>query len=135
MTATARALLRIREEMIERGITQTDLAEALGCSQSRIAKIFAKNIRLRLEDVEVLARRVGLTLSEVVRDRGLEFCAELTPTELRVLERIRRRPRMLDGIMIMLDLQAPDERRPQREPESRRKRGRPLNSAKPATSA
>ena len=35
---------------------------------------------------------MGISLTELVRDHGLEFCAEMTPTELRALENLRRLP-------------------------------------------
>ena len=35
---------------------------------------------------------LNLRVTEVVRDHGLEFCAELTPTELRTLDQIRQLP-------------------------------------------
>lgn len=73
MNAAERALVRIRQEMIERHITQNDLAEALQCSQGRIAKMLKGRTELRVTDLDRLAKRVGITLSEAVRDRGLEF--------------------------------------------------------------
>jgi transcriptional regulator with XRE-family HTH domain len=39
MTLAERAVLRIREEMTERHVSQRDLADRLKCSQGRIAKI------------------------------------------------------------------------------------------------
>jgi len=107
MTLAERAVLRIREEMTERKISQRDLAERLRCSQGRVAKLLNGGVRLRLNDVGVLADAVGITVVEALRDRGLEFYAELTPSEVRILERLRRRPTALQGALLMLGL--PDE--------------------------
>lgn len=128
MTVAVRAMLRIREEMTERGITQRDLAETLHCSQGKVAKLLNGGVRLRLDELDVLARAVGLTLVEVVRDRGLEFFAEMTPTELRVLERLRRRPQALDGLMLLLDVRTTQAPKSHAYVPKRRRPGRPLTS-------
>lgn len=126
MTTSERALLRIREEMTERHLSQRDLAEALKCSQSRVAKILHGGVNLRLDDLQTLANAVGVSLTEVLRDRGLEFYAEMTPTELRVLEKVRRRPAVLHAVMLLLDMKGAPE--PPAAVPKRPKRGRPLHS-------
>lgn len=128
MTAAARALLRIREEMAVRNITQDDLAAALNCSQGRIAKILKGGTNLRVNDLDAIAQRCGIALSEAVRDRGLEFYAEMTPTELRLLEMMRQRPGLLQGVMMILRLQGAVREAPKGTPH--RRVGRPLNSEK-----
>ena len=105
-TVAARALLRIREEMEVRDITQRDLAERFGDSQSRIAKILNQGVNLRVEDLERLCETVGISVAEAVRDRGYEFYAELTPIEVRLLERLRRRPELVHALLALLDLPA-----------------------------
>lgn len=126
MTAAERALLRVREEMNERHISQRDLAALLRCSQGRITKILNGGVNLRVDDLETLADAVGLRLTELVRDRGLEFYAEMTPSELRIFQTIRRSPKVMQGVMILLDIPG--------APEStavvpkRGKRGRPMFS-------
>jgi len=92
MTIAERVVMRIREEMTERHISQRDIAETLKCSQGRVAKILNGGVNLRVNDVGVLAEAVGITVVEALRDRGLEFFAELTPSEVRILDRLRRRP-------------------------------------------
>lgn len=104
MTVAERAVLRIREEMTERKISQRALADRLKCSQGRVAKMLNGGVNLRLDDVGVLAEAVGITIVEAIRDRGLEFYAELTPSEVRILERLRRRPNALQGALLMLGL-------------------------------
>lgn len=104
MTLAERAVLRIREEMTERKITQRDIADTLHCSQGRVAKILNGGVKLRVNDMGILADAVGITPVEALRDRGLEFYAELTPSEVRILERLRRRPNALQGALLMLGL-------------------------------
>jgi len=113
MTMAERAILRIREEMTERHVSQRDLAEILNCSQGRVAKILNGGVMLRVNDLAILADAVGITVVEALRDRGFEFYAELTPSEVRVLERLRRRPNALRGVMMILDLPTqPDPEKP-----------------------
>lgn len=124
MTAADRALLRIREEMTERRITQRDLADTLRCSQGRIAKIMTGGVNLRVNDLEALAHAVGLSLAEAARDRGLEFYAEMTPTEVRLLEALRRHPDHLGAIMSLLQITGAIRETPNRT--KRPGPGRPL---------
>jgi transcriptional regulator with XRE-family HTH domain len=84
------ARLRVREEMERQRLSQRDVAGLLGWSQSRVAKILTGRVQLVLDDLEALCFAVSLPLTEAVRDHGLEFCAEMTPTELRALESLRR---------------------------------------------
>ena len=125
LSASQRAVRRIREELDRRSLSQRDLAERLHCSQGRVAKMLNGRVELRIDDVAEMARVVGIPLTEVLRDRGLEFYAEMTPTEVRLIERIRQRPDLLQGVLILLEiggvLKAP-------LPQPRRKRGRPLKS-------
>lgn len=100
-----RARLRLREEITRRHVSQRDLASLLNWSQSRVGKILNGRVEMSMGDLEALCFAVDLAPTEVVRDHGLEFCAELTPTELRVLERMRQLPTpLLDAVMTLLDV-------------------------------
>lgn len=131
-SASARVRARLKEELRSRDISQRELADALTKStgdywtQSRVGKVLNGNVELRVDDADAIAKVAGIFLSEAVRDRGLEFYAEMTPTELRVLERLRREPDILDGVLILLRLR-PGPRPPERP--AKPKRGRPLTSA------
>lgn len=127
MTPAHKALMRIREEMTERKISQRDLAEALNCSQGRVAKIMGGGVNLRFNDLAILAAAVKLPLVETVRDRGLEFYAEMTPSEVRLLERIRQRPEVLEGLMQILGMKAPQVPKERPSAPKRNKVGRPLS--------
>ncbi len=129
MTLAERAVLRIREEMTARHISQRDLAERLQCSQGRVAKILNGGVNLRLNDVATLTNAVGISVVEAVRDRGLEFHAEMSPTELRILERIRQRPNVLQGLMTILEMEASSiSAVSTHDVSKRRKVGRPKHS-------
>lgn len=114
--------------MSERHITQEELAERMHTSQSRLGKILRHGIRLRVDDLDLLARGVGIGLVETVRDRGMEFHAEMTPTELRVLERIRQRPDVLQALLTLLDVSVVPTAKTTTPVFARRKAGRPKTS-------
>lgn len=97
--------LRLREEMARKKISQRDLAGQLDWSQSRLAKVLTGRVEMGVGDLEELCFALNVAATEAVRDHGLEFCAEMTPTELRVLERLRQiTPTMLDAVMVLLDV-------------------------------
>jgi len=91
-TRATAARRRLREEMKRKKLTQRDLAGMLDWSQSRVAKILTGRVGLLVDDLESLCFALGLTLTEAIRDHGLEFAAEMTPTELRILETMRELP-------------------------------------------
>jgi transcriptional regulator with XRE-family HTH domain len=127
MTLAQRAIQRIRDEMERLELTQRDLAERLNCSQGRVAKILNGRVELRVDDLERLAQFVALPVTEVIRDRGLEFYAELAPTEVRMIERLRQRPHLMQGVLMLLEISGVIHTPP--VPHTpKRKRGRPLNS-------
>lgn len=88
-TLAERARLRIREEMARKDLSQREVADLLRWSQSRVARALTGRAGIDLDEVEALCFACGLSVVEAVRDRGMEFCAEMTPTELRILEKIR----------------------------------------------
>lgn len=127
-----RVRARLKEELRARDISQRELADALSrhtddyWTQSKVGKVLNGNVELKVDDADAIAKVAGIFLTEAVRDRGLEFYAEMTPTELRVLERMRQRPNLLHGILMILDMgHLPESAVP---PKLRPKRGRPLNS-------
>lgn len=81
---------RLREEKASRKISERDLAAFCRWSQSKVAQKLGGHTAITLNELETLCQALGISPTEAVRDRGLEFVADLTPTELRVLEIIRR---------------------------------------------
>jgi len=97
--------LRLREEMTRKKLSQRDIAGLTGWSQSKVAHQLTAHTEIKLDDLAAFCFAVGLSVTEVVRDHGLEFCAEMTPTELRILERVRQlEPPVLDAILTLLDV-------------------------------
>ena len=97
--------IRLRDEMSRQRLSQRDVAGMLGWSQSKVAHILTGHVEMNVDDLAEMCSVLRLSLTEAVRDRGLEFCADLTPTELRILERVRQLPSSLvDAFMLLLDI-------------------------------
>lgn len=128
--ASSRALARIKDEMRARDISQDDLADHLGVTQPTVQRILAGKIQLLVDDLAALANRVGVPLSEVLRERGAEYYAELKPSELRVLQAYQQKaPQFRQAIQIFLGLTPyPEAALPTFPERPKKKRGRPLSS-------
>jgi len=93
--------------MTKKHLSQRDVAGLVGWTQSRVAKLLTGRRELGVDDMETLGFAVGLAPTELVRDRGLEFCAEMTPSELRILETIRDAPQPVrDALTTLLGVRA-----------------------------
>jgi transcriptional regulator with XRE-family HTH domain len=88
MSLSRRVCHRLREVMDEQGMSQRDLSRMLGCSQGRVAKLLSGATELRLDDLETICVALDIRPVEAVRDLGLEFFAELTPTQVRLFHRL-----------------------------------------------
>lgn len=110
-TVAQRALVRIREEMFNEKKSQEELSDLVKWTPSRLSKVLNGVIELTVNDMAALCQALGIQPTEAVRDRGLEFCAEMTPTELRVLERFREKTQdVQDAYVTMLDAQDAEPR-------------------------
>jgi transcriptional regulator with XRE-family HTH domain len=101
--ASVRAAERLRLELHRRGLNQADLAGQIGWTQSKVSKVLNGETELTVNDLETLCVGLRLSMTEAVRDQGVEFCAEMTPLELRVFEEIRRR-RLIDSLMVFMSM-------------------------------
>ncbi len=112
-----RVVQRLKEEKATRKMSERDLAGILQWSQSKITQKLGGRTPITLQELEALCFALGLQPTEVVRDRGYEFCAELTPSELRFLERLRRLPRpVVDSLMVLLKVPESGEEGPRKKP-------------------
>jgi len=90
---------------VKKKLSQREIADLLRWSQSRVAKLLTGRVEMGVDDLAGLCFALDLRLTEVVRDHGLEFLAEMTPTELRILERLRQIPQpVIDAVMTLLDV-------------------------------
>lgn len=124
-----RVRLRLKAELDKKrptkgkpGLSQNGVAELLQWDASRISRLLSGEQEMTVEDLGALCFALGLHPSEAVRDQGLEFLAEMTPTELRVLMAIREAtPNMRDGILQVLGVRSTTAR-----PERYAKKPKPL---------
>lgn len=100
MTLNERTRQRLRDEKARLALSERDLAGFTKWTQSRVAQKLSGRTPITLDELETLCFALGIQPTEAVRDRGLEFVAEMTPTELRLLELIRRLPKAAyDGLL------------------------------------
>jgi transcriptional regulator with XRE-family HTH domain len=103
---------RLRAEMKRKKISTYDVAGMLKWTQSRVSHILNKRVGLGVDDLASFCFALGLSVPEVVRDQGMEFCAEMTPTELRLHERIRALPSdQRSAILTLLNVVQDDTKR------------------------
>ena len=97
--------LRLREEMAVKEMSQRDVAGILTWSQSRVAHLLNGRVEMSIDDLAEFAQALGISPTEIVRDRGMEFVAEMTPSEMRFLERLRQLTQVQrDGLMVLLHI-------------------------------
>jgi len=100
-----RARERLKDEKLAKKVSERDLAGWMGWSQPKVAQKLGGRTEITLNELEALCQALDISATEVVRDRGLEFCAEMTPTELRILERLRGLdPVTRDAVLLLLDV-------------------------------
>lgn len=110
-SVATRVRTRLRDELAQRKISQRALAERLErqtgdvWTQSRIGKVLTGSVELRVQDVADICAVSGISLVEMVREPGREYVADLTPSELRLVNAARRAPAR---ILAMLQLLEPD---------------------------
>jgi transcriptional regulator with XRE-family HTH domain len=88
-------------------LTQRQLAKGLDRSQPWLDKVLQGKNDVRLADLDVVANTLRTTASELVRAEDDRYQMELSPTELRVIERLRHRPELMEAIAILLDVRPP----------------------------
>lgn len=107
-TLSTRVRMRLRDELYARKIMQRDACDRLeritgdGWSQSRLSKTLNGEVGLLLDVADALADIAGVTLVDVVREPGRELVADLTPSELQLIEAARARPALLPAILQLL---------------------------------
>lgn len=92
----------MKDRKRELKLSEADIAEFCGWHKSKVAHKLAGRTDITLEELELLCGAMKLPISEAVRDRGLEFYAEVTPTELRLIETWRMMPEPIRGSFLLL---------------------------------
>lgn len=99
---------RVRERM-ERwmtltGLSQREFAADLDKTQVWLQKVLAGENDVRLRNLDEIARAMRTTAAELVRDDEVRYQLELTPTEVRLIEQLRRRPDAFRALTMLLDI-------------------------------
>ena len=104
---------RLRDLLYERKISQSQLCARLSQITGeewllqRLGKLLNGRIRLRVEDLVWIARAADLSLVELVREPGKEFVADLTPSELRLVDALRANPELTAVLTTFLTARTP----------------------------
>lgn len=80
----------LRAEKDRQGLTEKDIADFVSWGQSKVAQKLRGRTPITLNELESMCFALSIQPTEAVRDHGLEFVTEMTPTELRLFERIRK---------------------------------------------
>jgi transcriptional regulator with XRE-family HTH domain len=86
------------------GLDQRTMAEACNKSQVWLQKVLAGENHVRLKDLDFVAAAMRTTAAELVRSDDNRYQLECSPTEVRLIERLRRRPDLFDALMLLLDV-------------------------------
>lgn len=97
-----RVRARLRDEMTQKHLSQQEVADLIGWTQSKVAQKLTGRTPITLDELAALCFAVGLPITEAVRDRGLEFCAEMLPHELRLLEHYRQQPQDIRDALLKI---------------------------------
>jgi hypothetical protein len=108
MTPALRICARLRDEFSHKKISQRRIAQWLSertgeeWSQTSVQRVLAGGVRLLVDDLFLLAELAQISPTELVREPGKEFVADLTPSELRLVLAVRDRPKMLDAVLAIV---------------------------------
>ena len=100
-----RARAIVRDELAHRRISQRVAAERLSqmtgelWTQSKVHKILTGQVEFSLRDLFWFARLLDLSVPAITREPGREFVADMTPSELDLLERVRDSPKLLPFLL------------------------------------
>lgn len=115
-TPTTNPAERVRERMRRwmelTRLPQMEVARELGKTQPWLDKILQGKNYVRLRDLDQIAAAMRTTASELVRDESEHYTLELTPTELRFVEQLRRRPELVEAIATLMRAMRPPSRVP-----------------------
>lgn len=97
---------RVRERMARwlevTGLTQREFADALQKTQVWLQKVLKGENDVRLRQLDEIARAMRTTAAELIRDDEERYQLELTPTEVRIMEQLRRAPESYAAIATLL---------------------------------
>ena len=120
MSAADPLLARFRQLLADKGVSQARLCRLLTertgelWLDQRMGKLLNGKMKLRVEDLVVMAETAGISLVELTRDPSREYVADLTPSELRLIHAMRDFPAIAMPLMDIVNRLAPPQRKPPR---------------------
>lgn len=102
-TPAERVRDRMEHWLMVTNLGQRDFAAKFRKSQIWLQKVIAGKNHVRLRDLDRIADAMHTTASELVRADEDRYQMELSPTEARIIERLRFRPDMFEAIVTLLD--------------------------------
>lgn len=103
---------RLADWMDVTGLTQREFARELKRSQPWLDKILTGENSVRLKDLDDIADKLRTTAADLVRVPSERRTVELTPTEVRIIERLRRRSELLEACAVLVEAYRGPEREP-----------------------
>lgn len=88
--------------LVVTGLSQRDFAAELQKTQVWLQKVLAGENEVRLRHLDDVARAMRTTAAELVRADDDRYQLELTPTEVRIIEQLRRMPESFAAITTLL---------------------------------
>lgn len=129
MDAAAAIRLRFRELLNNKGMSQRTLAQRLTkrtgtlWRESRLSKLLLGQIAFEVDDLILMADEAGISLVELFRQPGREFVADMTPTELRIVQALRDQPK-LEPLFLLVVGDTPRRKPPRHVIKERMRLGR-----------
>lgn len=106
-TPADRVRERMRRWMDVTKIGQRAFAKDLHKTQIWLQKVLVGENHVRLRDLDLVAAAMHTTAAELVRSDDNRYQLELSPTEVQIIERLRRRGDLFAAISTLLDIPAP----------------------------
>lgn len=109
-TPAERVRARMRQWLDVTGLTQEEFALSMEKGQEWLSAILKGKNDPRLRDLDLIADAMRTSAAELVRATSDRYQLELTPTEVRILEKLRRKPEILEGLVLLLEVRPPTPR-------------------------
>ncbi len=90
MKLSERVLRRLSTARKAKRLSQRELGENLGWSQSKVAKVFTGRVGLDL-DVDAMCHALDISIVDAIQEASPNASSVGTPMELQLLQRIRQR--------------------------------------------
>jgi transcriptional regulator with XRE-family HTH domain len=114
VSAADRVRERMRDWMETTGLDQRTFSDALGKSQVWLQKVLKGENHVRLRDLDQVADAMRTSASELVRDDSARYTLECSPSEVRLIERLRHQPDIHEAVTTIINARFPAVSKPSR---------------------